>query len=172
MKYDNEILNSPIKNLSLNELLEVYKKYHNEVNDFIDKSLEFICNVKKSSIKSKSIYLQLDSDLGSCYVRSGFDKFSKFGHPCFCISNIYFNEEFQSNGIFKVISAIITTLCLKNQWIFYVENPLEEKLQKFLKKSGFKNNDIHTVGNYFFMLPKDILISENELYSLEKSMNF
>ena len=161
---------SPMKNVSVEEMLKTYCLYKNEIDDFVKKSVDFMFFVKNSSIQNKSIYLDLETDLGSCYVRAGFDKYSKFGHPCFCISNISFDDDFIGKGIFTVYIAIMLKICLAEKWIFYVENPLEKRFQDFLKHSGFKSKEV--IGNYFFMLPDNLLVSEREYYTLEQTMNF
>lgn len=171
MKYLKEIEESPIKNVSISDMKNIYFSYENEIDDFIKKSLLFIDSVRVKSLPSKSAYLFLDSELGSCYVRSGFDKYGKFGHPSFCISNVVFSDEFQGKGIFTTIIAIISSLAFDKNWIFYVENPLCENFQKFLLKSGFVNHGNIPIGNYFFMLPPDKLISDDEFYLLRKEMN-
>jgi hypothetical protein len=166
-----KIKESPMKNVSVEEMLKTYCLYKNEIDDFVKKSILFADFVKNKALPTQSEYLTLDSDLGSCYVRSGFDKYGKFGHPSFCISNIVFNEEFQGKGIFTVIVAIMSSLAFDKNWIFYVENPLCENFQKFLIKSGFVNNGRESIGNYFFMLPPEKLISEDEFYTLRQEMN-
>lgn len=162
-----------INHLNSENLISVYKKNEKLIDDLVEKSLSFMFECAKEDNKNTSIYLPLKYKSVSLYARGSSGIFNKFGHNSFCISNINLKEKIQGKGVFSTYLVIMIALCLEYNWILYVENPLEQKFRSFLKRIGFVNfhgdedKTLLPLGDYFFLLPDDKLISKNKLFSIE-----
>lgn len=166
MKYKESVKNS--KNI------DTYCVYYKTIDSILEKMISFVEETKmiaKNLSYQRSEYLSLNPErFGSWYIRFGSGKSERFGHENLCLSNISLPPNKSSKGIFSVILEVLSSYAEKNKIILSVENPLEERFQKYLERSGFEcfNKQSFGLGVYYYMLKESEVKSNIEFSGLTR----
>lgn len=145
------------------------EKHKQKIEIISSEIFQIMENTKSMRPSRQSVYLNDSEEFGNFYLRFAYNNYGKFGHPYLCISSISLLPETCGDGIFTGLAAILIEKCRQNKWIFSVEQPLNPDFQKHLISMGFIcfNPDCFGGGIYYFMLPKEDLISNDEFFSIK-----